>query len=55
MRCSTYVIGGSALLRALLYAGLAGRYVETAKPKLEQRFAWIDAQLAAASQQILSR
>ena len=30
----------------LLYAGLAGRYVETAKPKLEQRFAWIDAQLS---------
>ncbi|PHV05635.1 glutathione transferase GstA [Janthinobacterium sp. BJB412] len=30
----------------LLYAGLAGKYVETAKPKLQQRFAWIDAQLA---------
>lgn len=30
----------------LLYARLAGRYVETAKPKLEARFAWIDAQLA---------
>ena len=30
----------------LLYARLAGRYVETAKPRLEARFAWIDAQLA---------
>ena len=30
----------------LLYARLAGRYVETAKPKLEARYAWIDAQLA---------
>ena len=30
----------------LLYAGLAGKYVETAKPKLAQRYAWIDAQLA---------
>ncbi|MET0430536.1 MAG: glutathione binding-like protein [Microvirga sp.] len=30
----------------LLYARLAGRWVETAKPKLEARFAWIDAQLA---------
>jgi glutathione S-transferase len=30
----------------LLYAGLAGKYVETAKPKLQQRFAWVDEQLA---------
>lgn len=30
----------------LLYARLAGQYVETARPKLEQRFAWVDAQLA---------
>jgi glutathione S-transferase len=30
----------------LLYAGLAGRYVDTAKPKLEARFEWIDKQLA---------
>ncbi|KQW93984.1 glutathione S-transferase [Massilia sp. Root418] len=30
----------------LLYAGLAGKYVETAGPKLAQRYAWIDAQLA---------
>lgn len=30
----------------LLYATLAGSYVATAKPKLEQRFHWIDAQLA---------
>ncbi|HEY0332417.1 MAG TPA: glutathione transferase GstA [Stenotrophomonas sp.] len=30
----------------LLYAGLAGKYVDTARPKLEQRFNWIDAQLA---------
>lgn len=30
----------------LLYAGLAGKYVETARPKLEKRYAWIDAQLA---------
>jgi glutathione S-transferase len=31
----------------LLYAVLAGKYgTETAKPKLEQRYAWIDAQLA---------
>ncbi len=31
----------------LLYAVLAGKYgVETAKPKLEQRYAWIDEQLA---------
>lgn len=30
----------------LLYAGLAGKYVDTAKPKLELRFAWIDQQLA---------
>jgi glutathione S-transferase len=29
----------------LLYAVLAGKYIETAKPKLEQRFAWIDTQL----------
>jgi len=31
----------------LLYARLAGRWVETAKPKLAARYAWIDAQLAA--------
>ncbi|SFL22107.1 glutathione transferase GstA [Methylobacterium pseudosasicola] len=31
----------------LLYARLAGRWVETAKPKLEARYAWIDGQLAA--------
>ncbi|WP_369977247.1 glutathione transferase GstA [Xanthomonas bundabergensis] len=30
----------------LLYARFAGQYVDTARPKLEQRFAWIDAQLA---------
>lgn len=30
----------------LLYAVQAGKYVETAKPKLETRYAWIDAQLA---------
>jgi glutathione S-transferase len=30
----------------LLYAVLAGKYVETAKPKLEKRYVWIDAQLA---------
>lgn len=30
----------------LLYAVQAGKYVETAKPKLEKRYAWIDAQLA---------
>ena len=30
----------------LLYATLAGKYVESARPKLEQRYAWIDAQLA---------
>lgn len=30
----------------LLYAVLAGKYVETAKPKLEERFAWINEQLA---------
>ncbi|WP_312239044.1 glutathione S-transferase N-terminal domain-containing protein, partial [Stenotrophomonas sp.] len=30
----------------LLYATAAGKYVETARPKLAQRFAWIDAQLA---------
>ena len=30
----------------LLYATLAGQYVETAKPKLEKRFAWIDEQLS---------
>ena len=30
----------------LLYAGLAGKYVNTVKPKLEKRFAWINEQLA---------
>lgn len=30
----------------LLYAVLAGKYVDTARPKLERRFAWIDEQLA---------
>jgi glutathione S-transferase len=30
----------------LLYAGLAGRYVDTAKPKLAARYEWIDKQLA---------
>jgi len=30
----------------LLYATAAGKYVDTARPKLAQRFAWIDAQLA---------
>ncbi|WP_325341740.1 glutathione transferase GstA [Xylophilus sp.] len=30
----------------LLYAVLAGRYVETATPRLAERFRWIDAQLA---------
>jgi glutathione S-transferase len=30
----------------LLYARLAGRYVETVRPKLEARYAWIDRQLA---------
>lgn len=31
----------------LLYAVAAGKYgVETAKPKLEQRYAWVNAQLA---------
>lgn len=30
----------------LLYAGLAGKYVDTARPKLEQRYQWIDTQLA---------
>lgn len=30
----------------LLYARLAGRYVETARPKLEARYAWIDQHLA---------
>lgn len=30
----------------LLYAVLAGKYVENARPKLEKRFAWIDGQLA---------
>jgi glutathione S-transferase len=30
----------------LLYAGLAGKYVDTAKPKLQARFAWVDQQLA---------
>lgn len=29
----------------LLYSTLAGKYVDTAKPKLEKRFAWIDEQL----------
>lgn len=31
----------------LLYATLAGKYVDTVKPKLEKRFAWIDEQLSA--------
>jgi glutathione S-transferase len=30
----------------LLYAGLAGKYVDTAKPRLESRYGWIDKQLA---------
>ncbi|MFS8045696.1 glutathione transferase GstA [Rhizobium sp. BR 314] len=30
----------------LLYARLAGNYVEAARPKLEKRFQWIDAHLA---------
>ena len=30
----------------LLYAAQAGKYVELARPKLEQRYAWIDQQLA---------
>ncbi len=30
----------------LLYAVLAGKYVETAKPKLEKRYEWINEQLA---------
>lgn len=30
----------------LLYAAQAGNYVEMARPKLEQRYAWIDQQLA---------
>ncbi|WP_353622965.1 glutathione binding-like protein [Rhizobium lusitanum] len=30
----------------LLYARLAGKYVETATPKLEKRYAWIDERLA---------
>jgi len=30
----------------LLYARLAGDYVETARPKLEKRYQWIDAHLA---------
>ncbi|WP_426139280.1 glutathione transferase GstA [Pseudomonas sp. DWP3-1-2] len=30
----------------LLYATLAGKYVDTAKPKLEKHFAWINEQLA---------
>jgi glutathione S-transferase len=30
----------------LLYPTLAGKYVDTAKPKLEKRFAWINEQLA---------
>lgn len=29
----------------LLYSALAGKYVDTAKPTLEKRFAWIDQQL----------
>ena len=29
----------------LLYAGLAGKYVDTAKPRLEARYGWIDKQL----------
>ncbi|WP_338581427.1 glutathione transferase GstA [Pseudomonas sp. MAG733B] len=29
----------------LLYAGLAGKYLDTAKPKLEARYAWVDKQL----------
>ncbi len=31
----------------LLYSTLAGKYVDTAKPKLEKCFAWIDEQLTA--------
>ena len=30
----------------LLYAGLAGKYVDTARPKLDARYGWIDQQLA---------
>ncbi len=30
----------------LLYAAQAGKYVEVTKPRLEQRYAWIDRQLA---------
>jgi glutathione S-transferase len=30
----------------LLYSTLAGKYVDTVKPKLEKRFAWVDEQLA---------
>ena len=30
----------------LLYAVAAGKYVDTARPKLESRFAWVDQQLA---------
>lgn len=30
----------------LLYAGLAGKYADTARPKLEARYRWIDTQLA---------
>ncbi|MFM0643604.1 glutathione transferase GstA [Paraburkholderia bryophila] len=30
----------------LLYAVAAGKYVDTAKPKLESRFAWLDKQLS---------
>ncbi|ANJ57009.1 glutathione S-transferase [Pseudomonas silesiensis] len=30
----------------LLFAGLAGKYVDTAKPRLEARYGWIDKQLA---------
>lgn len=33
----------------LLYATLAGRYVETAGPKLRRRFEWIDAQLSGGA------
>jgi glutathione S-transferase len=31
----------------LLYARLAGNYIETARPKLEQRFAWLNKHLAS--------
>lgn len=33
----------------LLYSALAGKYVESVKPKLEKRFAWIDEQLSTRS------